>query len=98
MNDKLKACPFCKGKARLVIKDRDNKANEYRVECSKCGVSQKDYTFNEAEAVWNWNRRPIIEDIIDKIKEYQAEVPATIKKYITGILNLIDIEAKNAEE
>lgn len=92
MSEKLKACPFCRGKAKLVIKDWDNKADEYKVKCSDCGVEQAEYTYNKAEAIWNWNRRPIIERIVDKIKEYQNEAPITVKKHIAGLLNLISIE------
>lgn len=95
MNEKLKACPFCRGKAKLVVKDWDNKSDEYKVKCSECGVEQSEYTYNKAEAIWNWNRRSVIENIVDKIKEYQATVPANVKKYITGLLNLIDIEDKD---
>lgn len=92
MSEKLKACAFCKGKAKLVIKDWDNKSDEYKVKCSDCGIEQPEYAYDKLKAIQNWNRRPIIESIVNKIKEYQMVVPMNVKKHITGLLNLIDIE------
>lgn len=54
---RLRPCPFCGGEAVICIKDWDNRADEYKVACSACGVQQEDFTFDKYEAIEAWNRR-----------------------------------------
>ena len=56
-HNELKRCPFCKGKAKIAIKSDEIGACLYKVKCSECNVTQEEYTYNKAEAVFNWNRR-----------------------------------------
>lgn len=56
MNE-LKPCPFCDGKASILVKDWDNRADEYKIVCSLCGVMQDTYTFEKGKAIAAWNRR-----------------------------------------
>lgn len=56
MNE-LKPCPFCGGEASILVKDWDNRADEYKITCSLCGVMQKNYTFEKSDAIAAWNRR-----------------------------------------
>lgn len=52
----LAPCPFCGGEAEVIIKDWDNRADEYMVHCTKCGVRQKDYYANKESVIKAWNR------------------------------------------
>lgn len=53
----LKSCPFCGGDATIFIKDWDNRADEYKIVCTKCGVQQEEYTFHKDKAIEAWNKR-----------------------------------------
>ena len=51
MNEKLKPCPFCGGKA--VLKSY-RFVNEFSVRCQSCGSTTDDFkTSEEAIAIWN---------------------------------------------
>ncbi len=55
MNEKLKPCPFCGGKAEL---DEDyDSGNIFWVFCTRCGIST-DTDYVSKEAIKAWNRRP----------------------------------------
>lgn len=71
MNDKeLKPCPFCKGKAEVVVENVEPQSdswygekNERFVKCSKCGCCLFDEYFHdgfykEQDAIKAWNTRP----------------------------------------
>lgn len=53
----LKPCPFCGGEATVFIKDWDNRADEYKIVCMKCGVQQEEFRHEKAKAIEAWNRR-----------------------------------------
>lgn len=57
MENKLKPCPFCGGEATIYIKDWDNRADEFRIGCPKCEISQLNYRFNLKSAIEAWNTR-----------------------------------------
>lgn len=98
MNNKLKACPFCHGKAILCIRNFGKSIAQYKVKCSNCGVTQADYTFDKYDAIWSWNRRDVIGDIAAKIKEYKANVSSEVTEHIDNILKMIEIEDDEGDE
>lgn len=59
--EKLKACPFCGGKAKYTDLGVPNEFHDWDVECTKCGIvvicPGKEAgcvtTKNEARAAWN---------------------------------------------
>lgn len=67
--DELKPCPFCGGRAEIVIGDYNSWTEGYAVECSHCCLTLGAYgrlgeTYqwmcvyeNKADAVDAWNRR-----------------------------------------
>ncbi len=59
MSDKieLKPCPFCGGKAKMVVYTNYNDYNDYVVNCTKCGASVPIWHETEKEAAQWWNRR-----------------------------------------
>ena len=62
----LKPCPFCGSEARLAIKDWDNRVDEYRAECARCGAINRDWVLDPAVAASAWNRRILYGDDIPK--------------------------------
>jgi Lar family restriction alleviation protein len=52
---KLRECPFCGGKAK--IQGRGYLTEDYRVYCTSCGCSTKQWTQTKEEAIAAWNRR-----------------------------------------
>ena len=67
---KIKRCPFCGNVATLVVKDWDNKSDEYKVQCTHCETSQNQYYYDANEAIDHWNNRmkDMDIDIFEKIK------------------------------
>lgn len=60
-NDRLKSCPFCEGKARLMMNPARMgfylQGGTYYVHCTVCGACSKP-SKNKKTAIANWNRRP----------------------------------------
>lgn len=58
INYNIKPCPFCSGKASVIEHDCG-----YTVECNICGASygesQAQWRDKGAEAIKQWNNRPI---------------------------------------
>ena len=52
----IKPCPFCDGKAIIVIKTYAMPYETYSVECKQCGAQSQGYG-SEADAAEAWNRR-----------------------------------------
>ena len=52
MNEELKPCPFCGGRAELI----DTTDGEFYVECRKCGISTRAYVRPETSKR-RWDRR-----------------------------------------
>lgn len=56
MNEKLKPCPFCGGKAKLVETYVEKGIWVYSVDCSNCKTRQQ-VSKTEEEAINAWNTR-----------------------------------------
>ena len=56
MNEELKPCPFCGGRAALAFEDVDYVGHMHAVQCNKCGVITEYYE-NSTMAIEHWNRR-----------------------------------------
>lgn len=67
MSDKieLKPCPFCGGKAKMVVYPNYNDGNDYVVICTKCDAGVPNWCETEEEATRQWNKRF---DVTDKIE------------------------------
>ena len=67
--DKLKPCPFCGGKARIIAFDPfdgyQGRCTVYKVGCTKCFASINDP--DEDKAIEAWNRRVSIGDFEEEI-------------------------------
>lgn len=55
--DKLKPCPFCGGKAEMLINKYNDLRKEYLVACTKCDGMVERWRETEEEATEQWNRR-----------------------------------------
>lgn len=53
MTEKLKACPFCGGRAEIV----SEYANAYYVECTNCWASIPQNEATPENAIAKWNKR-----------------------------------------
>jgi len=56
MKEKLKLCPFCDGKAEVMIKFDDNNESCFVVDCERCWASTHLYE-KRIEAIKAWNTR-----------------------------------------
>ena len=56
MNDKLKECPFCGGKAKIIQDKESGIVYGYGVKCRNCGNGASWYTKKQS-AIGAWNRR-----------------------------------------
>lgn len=59
----LENCPFCGGKAEMVVYSYYN--DDFVVRCTKCGATVPIWRETEEEAARQWNKRF---DVTDKIK------------------------------
>lgn len=71
----LKPCPFCGSEAKLVVKDWDNKVDEYRIECTKCEASFRFWCNNPMSAARYWNERILYGDTEDRSRVVGIEDP-----------------------
>ena len=55
--EKLKPCPFCGGKAEMLINEYEDSRKEYLVACTECDGMVERWRKTEEEAVEQWNRR-----------------------------------------
>lgn len=54
----LKTCPFCGGKAILIVERYDDEFDKwYRAECENRCVIQYNSSESESEAIKTWNKR-----------------------------------------
>lgn len=53
----LKPCPFCGGKAEMLINEYNDSRKEYLVACTECDGMVERWRETEKEAVEQWNRR-----------------------------------------
>lgn len=53
----LKPCPFCGGKAEVLINEYSDSNKEYLVACAECDGMVERWRKTEEEAVAQWNRR-----------------------------------------
>lgn len=53
----LKRCPFCGGKAEMLISEYEDSRKEYLVACAECDGMVERWRETEEEAVEQWNRR-----------------------------------------
>lgn len=53
----LKPCPFCGGKAEMLVSEYDDSRKEYLVACAECDGMVERWRETEEEAVEQWNRR-----------------------------------------
>ena len=53
----LKPCPFCGGKAEMLINEYEDSRKEYLVACTECDGMVERWREAEEEAVEQWNRR-----------------------------------------
>ncbi|WP_276934259.1 Lar family restriction alleviation protein [Dielma fastidiosa] len=61
MEQKLKHCPFCGGKAEIVKNYDHNMDAVCWVECTECSCrTEEDYIENEKEIVNTWNKRVML--------------------------------------
>ena len=67
MNEELKPCPFCGGKAIIVQRLKDIGINKYFVKCTKCGARTDDGVEEHVGVLWN-KRKPM-KDIVQKIND-----------------------------
>jgi Lar family restriction alleviation protein len=70
-NEELKPCPFCGGEADL---SQEDKPQVWFVFCKKCGVST-DTSYEESQAVGEWNTRPspwipITPETLPEVEDY----------------------------
>ena len=56
MPNELKNCPFCGGKADVVLYTIYGKVKSYFVYCQRCGCQSRDYSTKQ-NAKKAWNRR-----------------------------------------
>ncbi len=59
MNEELKPCPFCGGKAEIITWNTVGWAIVYGVMCLKCevGIEGTFKNYTRAEAIEAWNKR-----------------------------------------
>ena len=55
--DKLKPCPFCGGKAEMLISEYEGSRKEYLAACTECDGMVERWRETEKEAAEQWNRR-----------------------------------------
>ena len=55
--EKLKPCPFCGGKAEMLINEYRDSRKEYLAACTECDGMVERWRETEKEAVEQWNRR-----------------------------------------
>lgn len=80
MNEDLKPCPFCGGKANAFICGRI-----FVVECESCGTSSDRFdTKDEAIEAWNGRTTMWRHEIIEKLRENLAELPSDMIEYNLG--------------
>lgn len=53
----LKPCPFCGGKAKMVVYTNYNDDNDYVVNCTRCDATVPIWHETPEEAAQCWNRR-----------------------------------------
>lgn len=61
--DKLKPCPFCGGKAEVLINEYSDSSKEYLVACTECDGMVERWRKTEKEAIEQWNRRTKWENV-----------------------------------
>lgn len=57
MNNELKSCPFCGGKAEVKTNYEYGKARGYFIFCTKCDLQQPKAYSTKKTAIKIWNRR-----------------------------------------
>ena len=55
--EKLKLCPFCRGKAEMLISEYEDSRKEYLATCTECDGMVERWRETEKEAAEQWNRR-----------------------------------------
>jgi ribosomal protein L37AE/L43A len=56
-DDRLKECPFCKGKAWLAHVEFNDGDIWYNPQCSKCNAGWNENYETKEEAIEAWNKR-----------------------------------------
>lgn len=57
MQNKLKSCPFCGGKAIILHTDPSYQLSHFFVTCNSCGVETPRVSRTREQAIEVWNRR-----------------------------------------
>jgi len=75
MKDKLKACPFCGGEAKIHFENGfEFRSIFYYVSCEKCGCRTDANTESEELAIKTWGARaiqiPSVEELEETIKKF----------------------------
>ena len=78
MFDDPKPCPFCGGKAPIIVKDvqypnTPNARTWYAIECNACDAIG-DWDLGESGAIEKWNTRPIEDALRTENERLRAEV------------------------
>lgn len=97
MKTKLRACPFCGGKAQ-IIDESDDLYSMYatddelvslpmRVQCPNCGANiQADDNDAKEDIINQWNRRTVL----DEVYELCDDQIYTPQEQVDGLLRLIE--------
>lgn len=59
----LKPCPFCGGKAEVLINEYSDSSKEYLVACTECDGMVERWRKTEKEAIEQWNMRTKWENV-----------------------------------
>lgn len=85
----LKPCPFCGGKAEMLINEYNDSKKEYLVACTECDGMVERWRETEEEAVEQWNRRISDEEDAKLTMEFSFLRLPTMKMKFFLLSNLI---------
>lgn len=71
MNE-LKRCPFCGGKAKLMIFPKCERKYLVICENEQCMASVGNYSYSKEKAIKAWNTRKPMERIVERLEEQKA--------------------------